>query len=97
MASDTLSGKVDDDILTIARASIRTWCMARAEAYVPELHRAFQRLAEFPEHGRDASSIKPGYRHMESGRHVVFYRATADGVLIVRVLYDRMDLKRHGT
>jgi toxin ParE1/3/4 len=40
--------------------------------------------------GRPCPKVKPGYRRVEYGRHVLFYRAEADGVFIVRVLHGRM-------
>ena len=52
-------------------------------------------LAEFPDLGRDAGRIRPGYRQMETASHTVFYRRIADGILIVRVLHQRMDFERH--
>ncbi|HBK07703.1 MAG TPA: hypothetical protein DDZ81_17930 [Acetobacteraceae bacterium] len=52
-------------------------------------------LAEFPEIGRDASHVRPGYRKIETASHSVFYRNTPVGVVIVRVLHQRMDFARH--
>ncbi len=95
MGSYTLSEAADEDIEAIARSSLEQWGVTRAEMYVLGLHAAFERLAEFPDLGRDANVIHPGYRRIETGRHVVFYRPTGHGVLIVRVLHDRMDFRRH--
>jgi len=51
-------------------------------------------LAEFPDLGRDTSDISPEYRRIETASHSVFYRKTADGVLIVLILHQKMDLGR---
>ena len=40
-------------------------------------------------------AIRPGYRKIETTNHSDFYRKTEDGVLIVRVLHQRMDFGRH--
>ena len=74
---------------------MKRWGLARAEQYIHALHEAFERLAEFPNLGRDASDIRPGYLRMGSGSHSVFYRKTERGILIVRVLHERMDFSRH--
>jgi toxin ParE1/3/4 len=66
-----------------------------AEKYVLGLHEAFRRLAEFPDIGRDARHIRPGYFRMEVASHTVFYRKTDEGILIIRVLHERMDFARH--
>ncbi len=74
---------------------MQQWGLARAEQYVLRLHETFRVLAAFPELGRDAGHIRPGYRKIETASHSVFYRKTEDGVLIVRVLHQHMDFGRH--
>ena len=95
MGSYTLSGEADSDIQNIAEASLRQWGLAQAEKYVLGLHETFQMLVEFPDLRRDASHIRPCYRKTETASHSVFHRTTPDGVLIVRVLHQRMDFGRH--
>ncbi len=95
MATYILSGEADIDIQDIAESSIQQWGLARAEKYVLGLHEAVQRLAEFPDIGRDARQIRPGYFRMEVSSHAVFYRKTENGILIIRVLHERMDFARH--
>ena len=69
--------------------------LARAEYYILSLHEAFERLAEFPDMGRNDDEIRPGYLQIESASHAIFYRKTETGILIVRVLHERMDFRRH--
>jgi toxin ParE1/3/4 len=95
VGSYSLSRKADADIDRIAETSLQKWGLARADKYILELHETFQRLAHFPDHGRDASHIRLGYRMIGTMSHVVFYRATKHGVLIVRVLHQPMDFLRH--
>lgn len=95
MGSYTLSQKADDDIQHIARISVQQWGLARAERYLLSLHEAFERLAEFPGMGRTVDEIRPGYLQMESASHAIFYRKTGAGILIVRVLHERMNFMRH--
>jgi toxin ParE1/3/4 len=40
--------------------------------------------------GRSCDSIRPGLRRFEIGKHVVFYLAQSDELLIVRVLHQQM-------
>jgi toxin ParE1/3/4 len=94
VGSYTLSGEADADIENIAEDPLRQWGLAQAEKYVLGLHETFMMLVEFPDLGRDASDIRPGYRKIESASHSVFYKRTEDGVLIVRVLHQRMDFRR---
>jgi toxin ParE1/3/4 len=95
VGSYALSREADADIQHIAEISLRQWGLARAEKYILDLHETFEMLVEFPDLGRNASHIRPGYRKTETASHSVFYRKTEDGVLIVRVLHQRMDFERH--
>ena len=95
MPDYVLSAKADADIVAIAETTIERWGFAQAEKYVLGLHETFRMLAAFPDLGREAGDIRPGYRKVETASHAVFYRKTDDGVLIVRVLHQRMDFGRH--
>jgi toxin ParE1/3/4 len=95
MGSYTLSQRADEDILQIARSSAQHWGALRTERYILGLHAACERLAEYPDIGRKIDNIRPGYLQMESASHAIFYRKTGTGILIVRVLHERMDVKRH--
>jgi plasmid stabilization system protein ParE len=37
-----------------------------------------------------SAEIRPGLRRMEQGKHVVFYREEPGGILISRILHQRM-------
>jgi toxin ParE1/3/4 len=73
VGSYTLSREADADIQHIAEISSRQWGLARAEKYILDMHETFQVLVEFPDLGRDASHIRPGYRKIEAGSHSAFY------------------------
>ena len=46
--------------------------------------------------GRCSDDVRPGLRRMECGKHVMFYRLRkADGILVVRILHQRMLPERH--
>lgn len=94
MASYVLSRKAAADVEAIAEYSLQQWGLARAERYVLGLHETFRTLADFPDLGHDASDIRAAYRRIDTASHAVFYRKTADGVLIVRILHQHMDFGR---
>jgi toxin ParE1/3/4 len=52
-------------------------------------------LADNPALGRVSDDVRPGLRRMEHGRHVVFYRESAGGILVSRILHQRMLPERH--
>lgn len=95
MPSYDLTEAAAADIEGIARHSTQQWGFPRAEAYVLALHRAFELLAAFPDTGRDVGELRPGYLRFEHERHSIFYRKTDTGILVVRVLHQRMQATRH--
>jgi plasmid stabilization system protein ParE len=44
-------------------------------------------------HNRE--DLRPGLRMTTSGRHCIFFEANQSRVLVLRVLHDRMDYRRH--
>jgi toxin ParE1/3/4 len=44
---------------------------------------------------RNRDDLRPGLQMATSGRHCVFFEADQSRILVVRVLHDRMDYKRH--
>lgn len=47
-------------------------------------------MAANPGIGRQCEWIKPSLRRFEKGSHVVFFREVPDGILIARILHQRM-------
>ena len=95
MSGYRLTLEADRDVEGIARESVKRWGWDRAEAYVRDLHRAFDLLSTFPDLGREIGHVRRGYRRLERASHVIFYTRIDDGVLIGRVLHRRMKPGRH--
>lgn len=66
------------------------WGEAQAGKYLSEIESCCKRLAETPLSGRACEKVRPGLRRMEQGKHVIFYRVQREGILVVRVLHERM-------
>jgi toxin ParE1/3/4 len=71
------------------------WGLDQAETYARQLWKDIELVADRPSLGRECSEVRPGYRKYPSGSHVLFYRPTADGIDVVRILHERMDYERH--
>lgn len=69
--------------------TVETWGTAQAEAYLTDLFACFDRAAAAPGTGQDRSAFVRGARSLRTGRHLVFYRATEDGIVILRVVHER--------
>jgi toxin ParE1/3/4 len=77
-------------LLSIGDYTIRTWGEAQAVRYLNALEASCQTLAGNPALGCACDNIRPSLRRMEHGRHVVFYRQVAGGILVSRILHQRM-------
>lgn len=85
-----LSRRAEADLLAIAAYTLRTWGEDQAIRYLDGLEACCRMLADNPPLGRACDDIRPGLRRMEHGRHVVLYRQAAGGILVSRILHQRM-------
>ncbi len=95
MAAYSLSPKAAADLDEIHEYTILNFGLEQARAYLLGLHERFQTLADNPSRGRSADQLAPMLRRDEVQSHIVFYLPNAEGVLIVRVLHESMDVLRH--
>jgi len=84
------SRRAEADLLNIADYTLRTWGSAQADRYLGELEACCQFLADNAALGRTCDEVRPGLRRLEHGKHVVFYRQEPGGVLVSRILHQRM-------
>lgn len=96
MATARFSRRAKADLLEIGAYTLRTWGLDQALKYLDQLEACCQTLAENPVLGRACPEIRPGLRRFGQGRHVVFYRPEAGGILVSRILHQRMLPERHG-
>ena len=95
MAAFRFSRRAEADLLSIAAYGLRTWGEDQAIRYLDDLEKCCQMLADNPMLGRASDYIRPGLRRMERGKHVVFYREAAGGILVSRILHQRVLPERH--
>jgi toxin ParE1/3/4 len=82
------------DLDAIWAYTLQNWGMHQAERYIRALSDACAAAADG--RGQAADAIRPGYRRLLSGAHVLFFRLAADGGAdIIRILHQRMDVERH--
>jgi toxin ParE1/3/4 len=70
----------------------REWGLEQAERYTDLPTAAFQVLAKAPKSAPACDHIRPGYRHRNVERHMIYFRLTDYGIAIVRILHERMDI-----
>jgi toxin ParE1/3/4 len=96
MARYLLSKSAQLDIEKIADYTIENFGINQARVYRDGLISCFQDLTVRPERGRlylhKDETLLLCYRYKS---HIVFFKRTNAGILIVRILGERMDFRRH--
>jgi toxin ParE1/3/4 len=95
VAAFRFSRYAEADLLSIGAYSLRTWGLAQTVRYIDELEACCQRLADNPASGRSCDHVRVGLRRMEQGKHVIFFRREPGGILVSRILHERMLPERH--
>lgn len=90
MAVCRLSRMAETDVLQIATYTLNRWGQDQAISYVDGLEACCRQLLKNPELGRACDHVRPGLRRMEFGRHVLFYRIEEGGIIVSRILHQRM-------
>ncbi len=84
------------DLVEIGLFTRARWGLLQAQTHLAQLDARFRSLELRPSQGRACSEIRVGYWLFREGSHVIFYRFEEAGpVEIIRVLHERMLLKRH--
>ena len=96
MAVFRFSRRAEADLLSIGAYTVRRWGEDQAIRYIDDLEGCCKMLADNPALGRGCDDVRPGLRRMEHGRHIVFYREDDRGILVSRILHQRMLPEGHG-
>lgn len=91
MAEYRLTPAAERDLEGIWVYTVQQWDVAQANRYIDILTAVFAELAQRPKTASACDHIRPGYRRRSIERHMIYFRITAYGVAIIRILHDRMD------
>lgn len=95
MAEYRLTPAAEGDLEAIWTYTSQQWSAEQADRYIDTLAAAFAELAQSPKSAPACDQIRPGYRRRSIGRHMIYFRTTTYGIVVVRILHDRMDAPRH--
>ena len=95
MAEYRLTPAAVRDLEAIWIYTLRKWGLEQADRYIDILTATFTELAQSPKTAPACDQIRPSYRRRSVERHIIYFRITAYGIAIVRVLHGRMDALRH--
>jgi len=83
------------DLASIRRYSTRTWGRDQTSKYVDALRDTMKGLVTSTALTRERGDLRPGVLMATSGRHSIFFEADESRILVIRVLHDSMDYRRH--
>lgn len=95
MAEYRLTPAAERDLETIWTHTRQQWGVEQANRYIDILTAAFAELAQSPKTAPACDHIRLGYRRRSVERHMIYFRITAYGIAVVRILHDRMDAPRY--
>jgi len=95
VAKAELTHDAERDLIDIYLYGIEHFGQGTAERYAAALTARIATAAENPSFGADYSFVRPSLRRYESVSHAIYYRVTAEGILVLRILHGRMDPGRH--
>lgn len=90
-----LKPEAENDLKDIWRFGDRQWGSTQADKYIAKLSATIERIAAMPNIGMLCDDIREGYRRYPFGKHVIYYEITANSILVVRILNQRMRAKSY--
>jgi toxin ParE1/3/4 len=90
-----LSTKAAADIRALHEYTIEEFGLEQARVYLRGLAQRLEQLAQTPNIGRRVIELAARLRRADYQSHMIFYIVEPDGILIVRVLHQNIDAKRH--
>ena len=96
MAKYHFTNKAVEDLANIWNYTFETWSERQADTYYNILIESCQKIVENPRlYGVKYDEITEGLRGYRANKHIIFYQILQDDeILIIRILHQRMDLKR---
>jgi len=89
-----LTPEAQDDFEAIRLYTRQEWGDQQEAIYKAAILQALTTLGENPALGRLRRDLADDLRAYLVRQHVIYYRATDDAVIIVRILHGRMDARR---
>lgn len=82
----------EKDLDEIWNYTFNNWGENQANKYLLQLKKRLVYLSNNPDLGQKRDYISPGLFGYHEGRHLILYRKENDGIVIIRVLHDRMNV-----
>lgn len=84
--------RAQQDLRNIGRYTFKKWGREQRNAYLRAIERRFELIADNPHIGRHRPDVKEGYYSFPQGSHVIFYLIRENGIDIIGIPHQRMDI-----
>ena len=82
----------EKDLESIWRYTEQEWGIRQAEDYIDQMDEAFQLVADQPLMCRERQEFSPPVRIHHQAHHLIVYKIDIDGITVIRVLHESMDI-----
>jgi len=94
MAKVILRQEAIDDLNIFWDYTFEKWSENQADKYYATIKMTCNGIGENPDIGKEYDGINKNLLGLKSGKHIIFYQQISiDRIEIIRILYERMDLK----
>jgi toxin ParE1/3/4 len=90
-----LSPQAIEDFTDLLQYTLATWGEAQLHAYRGVLDQALTTIQNHPDIGHARPDLSSKHQVFPAGRHIIIYQITETGILVSRILHERMDVQRH--
>jgi toxin ParE1/3/4 len=90
-----INQRASDDLKTIFSYSLEKFGQQQAHQYLTQFQSHFSLLLANPLMGQDVSHIRAKTRRSVCHEHIIYYRATQNAVVVLRVIHGRQDPTRY--
>ena len=87
------SPAAEEDLVSIWRYTADEWSPAAADQQIRDIWTTCEALLGYPQIGRSRDELLLGVRSIVTDPHVIFYRISAHGIEVLRVLHKREDVE----
>jgi toxin ParE1/3/4 len=90
-----LSKLAEEDLLNIFLTTLDQWGVEKAKQYANNIDDTFKKLSELPDIGKKRNEIFIDALSFPVKKHVIFYKKDTKGILIARILHQRIDYEQY--
>lgn len=90
-----ISGPARLDLQEIWLHTELSWNINQADRYIDVIAARIEWLSEYRNLWKTRDDIQTGLFSYKEGRHLILFKQEPGVLIVVRVLHDRMDVKRH--